>query len=125
MSPVELVPVSGSSRRSARNARPEVHPCCAWERALAASRDPPTSAARQGAVARPMDGSLCEHVFVREHRYNLTEFDPQRPWVVWPSSRSTDSPSLQRLLSSQRLLERPPDLCGAAVRPARLVRDRR
>jgi hypothetical protein len=25
---------------------------------------------------------LCEHVFVREYGYTVTEHDPERPWII-------------------------------------------
>jgi hypothetical protein len=31
--------------------------------------------------------TICEHVFVPELRYTVTEYDPQRPWVMVSRTR--------------------------------------
>jgi hypothetical protein len=32
-------------------------------------------------LSEPQAG-LCEHVFVREYAFTVTEHDPERPWIV-------------------------------------------
>ena len=36
---------------------------------------------------RPMVQTICEHVFVPELRYTVTEYDPHRPWVMVSRTR--------------------------------------
>jgi hypothetical protein len=42
-----------------------------------------------GAPARHARERVCEHMFVREYRFTITEHDAERPWIVLGSEHHT------------------------------------